>query len=139
MDESGTSDLMICVPGLASMPSMRPRREFKSPITSPMYSSGRTTSTFITGSSSTGWALRLADISADIEFAHHAVHDDFQMEFAHSGDDRLCGVRIGVNPECRIFLRELVERDTHFFLIGFGFRLDCNRDDGLGEGHRFKN
>src|SRR5262252_4140416 len=55
---------MICVPGRASMPSIRPRREFRSPITSPMYSSGTTTSTLITGSSRTGFAFRAASLIA---------------------------------------------------------------------------
>ena len=40
-----------------SMPSTFPRREDRSPITSPMFSSGVTTSTAMTGSSSTGLAL----------------------------------------------------------------------------------
>ena len=43
---------------------MRPRRPLKSPITSPMYSSGTTTSTFMIGSSSTGEALRTASLTA---------------------------------------------------------------------------
>ena len=33
--------------------------------------------------------LRLADIGADAELAHHAVDDDFQVQLAHSGNDRL--------------------------------------------------
>ncbi len=46
------------------MPSMRPRRLFRSPMIVPMYSSGTTTSTDITGSSSTGLALRAASLKA---------------------------------------------------------------------------
>ena len=82
--------------------------------------------------------LRLADIGADIELAHHAVDDDFQMKFAHSGNDRLAGIRIRVDPECRIFLRQLVQRDAHLFLIGLGLRLDGDGNDRLREIHRFE-
>ena len=46
------------------MPSTLPRREDRSPITSPMYSSGVTTSTAMTGSSRTGLALRAASFTA---------------------------------------------------------------------------
>jgi len=46
------------------MPSMRPRRELMSPIMTPMCSSGTVTSTAITGSSSTGLALRAASLKA---------------------------------------------------------------------------
>ncbi len=43
---------------------MRPRRDVMSPMTSPMYSSGVTTSTAITGSSSTGAAFLAASWKA---------------------------------------------------------------------------
>ena len=38
------------------MPSIKPRRRFKSPTTSPILASGVVTSTFIIGSSITGFA-----------------------------------------------------------------------------------
>eukprot|EP01139_Manchomonas_bermudensis_P004031 Amastigsp_a16226_7.p2 type:complete len:109 gc:universal Amastigsp_a16226_7:580-254(-) len=41
---------------------MMPRRDDKSPITSPMYSSGVSTSTAIIGSSNTGSALRIPSL-----------------------------------------------------------------------------
>ena len=44
---SGADDSMIWVASRSSIPSTRRRREFKSSITSPMYSSGVTTSTRI--------------------------------------------------------------------------------------------
>ena len=56
--------LMTCDPARCSMPSMRPRREFRSPMMALMKSSGTTTSTDITGSSSTGVALRAASLNA---------------------------------------------------------------------------
>src|SRR5206468_3708788 len=33
--------------------------------------------------------LRLSNVGAHIEFAHHAVHDDFQMKLSHPGNDCL--------------------------------------------------
>src|SRR6058998_2662476 len=46
------------------MPSMRPRRELRSPMIVPAKSSGVTTSTAMTGSSRTGEALRAASLNA---------------------------------------------------------------------------
>ena len=46
------------------MPVIWPRRRFRSPITSPEYSSGVTTSTFMIGSSSTGFALAKPSLKA---------------------------------------------------------------------------
>src|SRR5438132_3291222 len=57
---SGTWARITCEPLRASIERMRPRRLFRSPTTAPMYSSGVTTSTSITGSRRTGLALRHA-------------------------------------------------------------------------------
>ena len=38
--------------------------------------------------------LGLADVCFDFKFTHHTVYDDFKMQFAHSGDDGLVGLRI---------------------------------------------
>ena len=40
--------------------------------------------------------LRLAHIGPHAELAHHAVHDDLQVQFAHARKNRLPGVGIGV-------------------------------------------
>src|SRR4030095_6091951 len=39
--------------------------------------------------------LRLADIRFHTELALHTVHDDFEMELAHAGDDTLARLLIG--------------------------------------------
>ncbi len=61
---SGTLALIACALPRGSSPSTRPRRELRSPITSPRYSSGVTTSTAITGSSSFGFARCIALLKA---------------------------------------------------------------------------
>ncbi len=50
---SGTIALMTLALPRMSWPWIWPRRAFRSPMTEPVYSSGETTSTFITGSSRT--------------------------------------------------------------------------------------
>ena len=68
--------------------------------------------------------LRPAHIRLHAEFAHHAVHDDFQMQLAHPGDQSLAGVWLRVHAERGIFLRQLRQRIAHLFLIRLGLRLD---------------
>ncbi len=53
-----------------------PRREFRSPMTSPMFSSGVTTSTLIIGSSSTGFASRAASFIAIEPAILNAISDE---------------------------------------------------------------
>src|SRR5450759_2819510 len=68
--------------------------------------------------------LRLADVGADTKLPHHAVHDDFQVKLAHPGKDGLAGFGIRIHPEGRIFLRQLLNRQAHLFLVGLGLGLD---------------
>src|SRR6185312_16318765 len=56
ISDRGTSAVMALPEGVSSIPRICPRRRFRSPITSPEYSSGVTTATFMIGSSSTGLA-----------------------------------------------------------------------------------
>ena len=58
------------------MPFTRPRRRLRSPITSPMYSSGVTTSTAKTGSSSAGLARLAASWSASEPAILNAISDE---------------------------------------------------------------
>jgi hypothetical protein len=83
--------------------------------------------------------LRLANVRLNVELAHHAIDDDFEVQFAHALDDRLTAVVIGRNPERRIFLRQLVQRDAHLFLVGLGLRLHGDGDNRLRELNGFKN
>jgi len=60
----GTTARTICVPPFESMPVMRPRRLFMSPIRSPANSTGPMTSTFMIGSSRTALACSMASLKA---------------------------------------------------------------------------
>ena len=70
--------------------------------------------------------LRLAHVGFYFVLAHHAVDDDFQVQLAHSADDGLSAVGIGVNLKSGIFLRQLGQRHAHLFLVSLGLRF--NRD-----------
>ena len=76
ISDSGTRAVMTCALPRGSMPSMRPRRELRSPITSPMYSSGVMTSTANTGSSSTGPAFCIAFLNAIEPAILNAISDE---------------------------------------------------------------
>ena len=60
------------------------------------------------------------------------------MKLTHAADDGLAGIGIGVNFEGRVFLRQLIERDAHLFLVAFGFRFNRNRDDRLSKFDRLQ-
>ena len=70
--------------------------------------------------------LRFARICVHFELAEHAIANDFQVQLAHAGDDRLAGIFVRVNAECRIFLSETLQRDPHLFLIQFCLWLDSH-------------
>ena len=72
--------------------------------------------------------LRFAYVGFNLVLTHHAINDDLKMQFAHTTDDSLPTVRISVNFERRVFLSETSERHTHFFLVGFGLRLNRHRN-----------
>ena len=78
--------------------------------------------------------LGLADGGFDVEFALHAVNENFEVEFAHTRNDRLAGFFVGANAEGRVFLRQLVERGAHTLLPRVkgegkgGFRLFPGRE-----------
>ena len=59
--------------------------------------------------------LRFARVRVHFEFAEHPVTNDFQVQLAHAGDDRLAGVFVRVNAESRIFFGQALQRDRPFF------------------------
>src|SRR5712692_7308133 len=81
--------------------------------------------------------LRAAHVRLHVVFAQHAVHDDFQVQFAHAGNQGLAGIRLGGYAERRIFLSQALHGHAQLVLVGLGLRLDghgndrCREFDGL--------
>ena len=61
------------------------------------------------------------------------------MKLAHTGNNRLSRFRIGMHPERRIFFRQALQSDPHFFLIVLRLWLHRHRDNRIREYHRFQN
>src|SRR5213076_3401187 len=85
ISESGTMALMTCEPARCSIPSMRPRREERSPMMVPAKSSGVTTSTAITGSRRTG-DLECHFVGVDIVVAA-VVERGLHVDHRIAGED----------------------------------------------------
>ena len=79
--------------------------------------------------------LGLADVGLDLELAQQPVDYYLQVQLAHTGDDRLTGLLVGVGLEGRVLFGQLCESDAHLLLAGLGLGLDGHADDGLGELH----
>ena len=65
----------------------------------------------------------------------HTVHDDFQVQLAHAGDDGLTSFLIGVGLEGRVFFSQTQQRHGELFLTSLGLGLDGNADNGFREDH----
>ena len=60
--------------------------------------------------------LRCTDIRLYLEFTQQSVNDNFQVKLAHTSNDRLTGLIIGIGFEGRILFCELCKRNAHFLL-----------------------
>ena len=83
--------------------------------------------------------LGSAHVCLYLEFTQKPVHDDIEVEFAHTCDYSLTGLLVGVGLEGGVLFGELYERHRHLFLTGLGLGLDGELDNGVGEGHLFEN
>ena len=61
------------------------------------------------------------------------------MQLAHTSNDGLAGLFIGVGLEGRILFGQLCQRDAHLLVAGLGLRLNGNADNGLRELHGLQN
>src|SRR5258708_17900633 len=46
--------------------------------------------------------LRFSSIGIHLKFPEHAISDNLKMQLAHSRDDRLSGILVGIDSESRI-------------------------------------
>ena len=83
--------------------------------------------------------LGLTHVGFYLELTQQAIHDDLQVQLAHTGDDGLSGLLIGVGTEGRVLLCQLGKAQTHLLLTHLGLRLDGNTDNRLREFHRLQN
>src|SRR6185437_1290208 len=83
--------------------------------------------------------LRAANVRVHLELALHAIHDDFQVQLAHAGDDRLSSLGIRVHPERRVFLGELLQRDGELVLVRLRLGLDGDVNHRGRELHGLEN
>src|SRR6185436_3008211 len=82
--------------------------------------------------------LRGPPIGLDLKLALQAVDDDFQVQFAHAGDDQLAGFLVGKTTERGVFFGQALQAFGHLIAVRLGLRLDRHADDGLREGRRFQ-
>ena len=82
--------------------------------------------------------LRSADVGFHLELAEQTVHDDFEVQLAHTGDNGLPGFFVRIRLERRILFRQLRQGNAHLLLTGFGLRLDRDTDNRLRELHGFQ-
>src|SRR6266849_6436172 len=83
--------------------------------------------------------LRASHIGLHVIFAQHAVHDNLEVQFAHAGDQRLPGIRLGGNPERGIFLRQPLHGHAQLVLVGFRLWLDGHGNQRCGKIDILKN
>ena len=79
--------------------------------------------------------LRSTYVSFYLELTQQTVYDDLQMQLAHTGDDGLTSLLIGMSTEGRIFFCQLCKSLAHLVLTSFGLRLDCQLDNRFREFH----
>ena len=82
--------------------------------------------------------LRLAHRRLDVELALQPVDDDLEVKLAHPADDRLAGLRIGVDAESGVLGHQLLQAGAELLLVGFRPWLNRKRDDRIGEVHRLE-
>ena len=83
--------------------------------------------------------LGCTHVCLNLELTQQTVNDDLQVQLAHTSNDGLTGLLIGVGLEGRILLGQLSQRDAHLLVASLGLGLDSNADNGLGELHGLQN
>src|SRR3990172_12300354 len=60
------------------------------------------------------------------------------MKLSHARDNSLSGLSVRMHAERRVFLHELLERETKPFLVRLGLGLNGYMDHRFGENHGFQ-
>src|SRR5207245_3469302 len=63
--------------------------------------------------------LRFARVRVHFELTEHTIANDFQMQLAHSGDDGLSAIFVGVSAKRRMFLCAWLRRQPASVLTLF--------------------
>ena len=79
--------------------------------------------------------LRLTDLDLGLVLPLHPLDVDVEVQLAHSLDDCLGALGIDIGLEGRILLGEAVEGLGHVVRSLLVDRLDCKRDDRVGDEH----
>ena len=73
------------------------------------------------------------------ELAAQTVYDDIEVQLAHTANDGLSRILVGMHREGGVFLGQLTQRDAEFVEVLLGLRLDRQTDHRFGEGHLLQN
>src|SRR3989344_3700580 len=79
-----------------------------------------------------------ANIYINPKFSLHAVNDNLQVQFTHSGNNRFRSFFITSNSEGWIFVGKFPQSNAHFFLVSFGFWFYTQRDNWFWNLYAFK-
>jgi len=77
---------------------------------------------------------RLARVGRALELALEAVDEDFQVQLAHAGKDRLARLLVLAELAGRVLGGERLHRVDELVLVGRALRLDGHEHDGLRRG-----
>ena len=77
--------------------------------------------------------LGLTHVGIHLELTSQAVDNDLKMQLAHSGDKCLPGLLVGLDPEGRIFLDQLLKGLPEGIPVALSLGLDGDLNDGLGK------
>ncbi len=82
--------------------------------------------------------LGITDSGIDLEIFKNAGHENIQVQFSHSRNKQLAGIRILTDRKGGIFPLKLVENLLEFFLIAGSLGFNGNGNNRFGKLHRFE-
>ena len=82
--------------------------------------------------------LWLTDGCVNLELTLHTIDEDFEVKLAHTRDDGLAGLLVGLDLEGRVLFAERHERLAELVLGFFVLRFNRNVNHGIREGELFE-